>query len=80
MRLADYERMLPGGVSLKRLVDWVRNYVGDQLAWDVQLVLTASEIPPVQLGKAGRLGWSTWLSSQQFEKDADDLILTPSAA
>jgi type VI secretion system protein ImpH len=74
---AQYERLLPGGDSLQRLVDLVRNYVGDQLDWDLQMVLEADEVPALELGKVGRLGWSTWLSTEPFTRDADDLYLNP---
>jgi len=77
MALADYERMLPGEASHERLVDWIRNYTGDELCADVQLILKAEEVPQVQLGAQGRLGWTTWLSSAPFERDADDLVLRP---
>jgi len=79
MDLADYERMLPAGDSFARLVDWVRNYVGDELDWDAQLILRREEIPSVQLGRQGRLGWSTWLHAAAPRKDADDLVLKPFA-
>lgn len=75
MNFADYERMLPNGNSVKRLVAWIRNYVGDELSWELQFILSASEIPRVCLGNAGRLGWTTWLGSETFKKDADNLIL-----
>jgi type VI secretion system protein ImpH len=78
MSFADYERMLPGGESFRRLRDWVRNYVGDELSWDVQLVLKADEVPTAQLGKTGRMGWTTWMKSRPTEKDVDDLVLIPS--
>lgn len=80
MTFAEYRRLLPGGNSLKRLVDWVRNYVGDELGWDVQLILKASEIPKTRLGQLGQLGWTTWIHSKPMTEDADDLILQPSAA
>ncbi len=73
----DYQRMLPGGDSLRRLVDWVRNYIGEELAWDVQLILRKEEVPAAQLGKSGRLGWSTWTKAQPLPRDADNLILNP---
>jgi len=77
MGLADYERLLPSGRSIRRLRDWVLNYVANQLGFDVQLVLRASEVPDCKLGKGARLGWSTWLKNKPgpFEKDADDLVL-----
>jgi type VI secretion system protein ImpH len=74
---ADYLRLLPGGESLKRLVAWVRNYVGDALIWDVNLILKREEVPRFELGKLGQLGWTTWLTSRPLEEDADDLLLDP---
>ena len=43
--LDDYERLLPGGLSFHRLVPIVRNYAGDALIWDVNLILRADEVP-----------------------------------
>ena len=77
MPLADYERMLPGGEAFPRLKCWVVNYSGEEFSWDVQLVLKAGEVPDTCLGKAGRLGWTTWMKTQPLGKDADDLILNP---
>jgi type VI secretion system protein ImpH len=80
MGLTDYERMLPGGKSFAGLKAWVRNYVGDQLGWELQLILKAEEVPPVRLGQSGRLGWTAWLKSRPFEEDARDLVLEADAA
>ncbi|HEY1789644.1 MAG TPA: type VI secretion system baseplate subunit TssG [Verrucomicrobiae bacterium] len=78
MKLADYERLLPNSPAFERLGQWVLNYCGQQFFWDAQLVLEADEVPVTQLGTAGRLGWTTWLKTQPFTRDADDLILVPS--
>jgi type VI secretion system protein ImpH len=75
--LEDFERMLPGGENLPRLTALVRNYVGDELAWDVNLILRKEEIPPLDLGGKGRLGWSTWLTSREPDRDAEDFYLQP---
>jgi type VI secretion system protein ImpH len=75
MRLADLERLLPSGSSWQRLHDFVLYYAGHELTWDAQLVLDKEEVPKTQIGKAGRLGWTTWLKTQPFEKDPDDLVL-----
>jgi type VI secretion system protein ImpH len=75
MSFAEYQRMLPGGSSIRHLNAWVKNYVGDELNWELQLILRASDIPSICLGKIGQLGWSTWLGSNTFEEDADDLVL-----
>jgi type VI secretion system protein ImpH len=77
MKLSDFERLLPSGSAFKRLQCWVRNYCGEQFFWDVNLVLKKAEVPPVALGRSGRLGWTTWLKTRPFERDADDLVLIP---
>jgi type VI secretion system protein ImpH len=77
MKLVDYERMLPSGSSFPRLKSWVLNYCDEHFNWDVQMVLAAGEVPDSRLGQAGRLGWTTWLKTKPFTKDADDLILQP---
>jgi type VI secretion system protein ImpH len=74
---ADYARLLPGGMSLKRLVPIVRNYVGDEFSWDVNLILLQEEVPKLRLGQAGRLGWTSWLGTRRSERNADDLLLNP---
>jgi type VI secretion system protein ImpH len=77
MGLADYERMLPKGASFERVKYWVLNYCGQHFFWDVQLVLRADEVPATRLGHAGRLGWTSWLKTKPFARDADELILNP---
>ena len=77
MKFKDYERVLPDGGAFQRLRFWVMNYCGEHYFWDAQLVLEASEVPGTQLGQAGRLGWTTWLKTLPFCRDADDLILNP---
>jgi type VI secretion system protein ImpH len=75
--LAQVQRLLPGGKTFVRLQTWVRTYSGDGYFWDVQVVLKNEEVPAVQLGQAGLLGWTAWVKSRPSEKDAEDLILQP---
>jgi type VI secretion system protein ImpH len=75
MGLAEFQRLLPGSESLRRLVAWVRNYVGDELLWDFNPILKKEEVPPLVLGEGTRLGWTTWLTSRPLDRDADDLKL-----
>lgn len=77
MGLADYQRLLPGGESLERLMALVRNYVGLELDWELHLLLDRGQVPPTQLGSMGQLGWTTWLISKPPESDAADLVLQP---
>jgi type VI secretion system protein ImpH len=76
MKLADFKRLLPTGASFGRLRDWVKFYLGEEFTWDAQLVLAKEEVPDIQLGRAGQLGWTTWLRTQPLGRDAEDLILT----
>jgi type VI secretion system protein ImpH len=77
MKLCDYERLLPNGVAFQRLKYWVLNYCGEHFFWDAQFVLEAAEVPETRLGMAGRIGWTTWLKSQPFVRDAEALVLNP---
>jgi type VI secretion system protein ImpH len=76
---ADYQRFLPGQASLAQLTAMVRSYVGDSLGWELRLVLTRGEVPPLRLGAQGRLGWTTWLPGGRFEYDPSDLVFEPMA-
>jgi type VI secretion system protein ImpH len=79
LSLSDYLRLLPGGLSFHRLIPIVRNYAGDTLVWEVNLVLKRDEIPDTVLGQQGRLGWTTWLKPRRSEAPAADLFLDASA-
>lgn len=77
LRYDGYARLLPGGESLRRLAALVRNYLGDELEWDVGLILEKVEVPPLVLGGLGCLGWTTWLSQDDRDRDAADLVVDP---
>ncbi|MBE0616353.1 MAG: type VI secretion system baseplate subunit TssG, partial [Proteobacteria bacterium] len=77
LRLADYRRLLPGSDSLKRLTALVRSYIGDELAWDVKVVLQKEEVPELTLGQAGQLGWTTWCANEPLKEDPAELHLDP---
>jgi type VI secretion system protein ImpH len=79
MGYRDYQRLLPGGESMKRLAAWVRNYAGTALDWDVRLILKKEETPPLRLGRGTRLGWSTWPAGSMPPLDPDQLLINPSA-
>jgi type VI secretion system protein ImpH len=75
MDLSRYQTFLPGSDSIRRLIAWIKNYVGDEFLWEIQLILKASMIPRLSLGRMGQLGWSSWLGSRKFQKNADNLVL-----
>ncbi len=75
----EYQRLLPGTGSLERLRAIVRNYVGDALDFDVNLVLRAQDVPQPILGETVRLGQTSWVGNTKRKKDADQLYLEPNA-
>lgn len=77
MTLEQYLSFLPGGEALGWLTAVVRNYIGDELVWDVNLVLQRSEVPPLQVDGGLQLGWTTWLGNPPAERRIDDLLLNP---
>ncbi|NQZ30566.1 MAG: type VI secretion system baseplate subunit TssG [Oceanospirillaceae bacterium] len=77
LNLIEYQRLLPGGASLVALIAIVRNYLGDEFDWDVQLKLEAEQVKPACLGVFGQLGWTTWMSEAPPAEDFDQLHLNP---
>lgn len=75
--LRDFERFLPGTESLERLHALVRNYVGDELRWDLQLILKKEEVPSLRLGMTGWLGRTSWLTTEGRSADVADAIIDP---
>ncbi len=74
----EFTAFLPCGECLSSLVAIVRNWIGDGLAWDLNLILKGSDIPPPRLSGEGRLGWSFWLGGGESEpNDRDNLTLNP---
>ena len=77
LTLAQYHDFLPGGEAWLKLRDWVRQYTGLDLLWDVQLCLAQAELPEPRLGRRVALGVAAWLGSRDRTRDRDDLRLRP---
>lgn len=75
----DFLRFLPGMPSLERLRALVRNYVGDELAWDVRLIPAPFAASQIKLGVHGRLGWDALLGEGRSGRDSSDVIVDPSS-
>jgi type VI secretion system protein ImpH len=78
LTLERYLDFLPGGDAETELKDLTRLLVGQGMAFDLQLVLRAEEVPYCRLSEAGqdapRLGWLGWLKTRDFQADAADAI------
>jgi type VI secretion system protein ImpH len=79
LTLEQYESFLPGAHSLKKLVDWVRQYLCFELDWDVKLALDHREVPRLRLGGGQRLGLTTWMGRRHSAVAADDLCVDAEA-
>ncbi|MCV2869199.1 type VI secretion system baseplate subunit TssG [Defluviimonas sp. WL0002] len=77
LTLADYQRLLPGSDSLARVEAIVRNYIGDTLDWDVNLILKSEEVPRARLGADTQLGQTSWIGRRLEKGDAGDLCVVP---
>jgi len=77
LSLEEYSQFLPGTPAMRRLRAIVRNYVGDQLNWDVNLVLRGTDIPQAQLGHSTQLGLTSWIGSDDHPDEVADLFMTP---
>ncbi len=75
---AEFNRLLPGRSGLKRLIALVRNYLGDELIWDIRLKLKRECIPQTQLGVQGQLGWTSFLTCRTPDSDSDAAVFSPS--
>lgn len=73
--LERYESFLPTGKSFNALVSVVRNYVGIEYLWEVNLILKKEEKPVTCLGVSGALGWTSWLEAERQTDHVDDLLL-----
>ncbi|MDP3838534.1 MAG: type VI secretion system baseplate subunit TssG [Methylococcales bacterium] len=77
LNLTEFMSLLPDGYRLEQLTAIIRNYIGDELSWDVNLVLKKDQVPSAQLGENTHLGWTSWLGERSSELDANDLRLNP---
>ena len=64
MDFRTFYGLLPVSDGLPALVAQVRNYIGNELDWDLNMILEKEEVPPVKLGEMGLLGWTTWITTE----------------
>ena len=74
----DFQSLLPGTKRLEALAHLVRTYVGDELNWDVRLVLHPEERRQLALGRGSRLGYDAWLGKNQSAGvGTEELVVDP---
>jgi type VI secretion system protein ImpH len=75
-----YQEFLPDGSAYQPLRALTKAFCGDEIEFEVQLILERQDVPACELGRVGldgsRLGWLTWLKSgPELDRDPGDTIL-----
>ncbi|MGE4802231.1 type VI secretion system baseplate subunit TssG [Yersinia hibernica] len=77
LSLKQYLRFSPSGQDLPVLREWVRNFVGFEYAWEVQLLLAANEVPTASLMGESQLGYTSWLARNDTSADVSGMSFEP---
>jgi len=84
VNLTQFREFLPNGEALAKLMEVTRFVVGQALAFDVQVILEKTDVPECRLTgegeKAPRLGWMSWLKTDEFQADAGDAVFVKAMA
>ncbi|KVN29712.1 type VI secretion protein [Burkholderia pyrrocinia] len=75
LSLDAYRQCLPGGAHARPLAQWVREYVGIEFDWEVQLELAHDAVPSAALGSPHGIGRSAWLGRRVEPGPARDLVI-----
>jgi type VI secretion system protein ImpH len=79
LKFTEFQAFLPNGTAYKAMKSIIRFMVGEELDFDVQLKLTAREVPGTILTTRARrrpmLGWTSFLKTKPFNRDDEQVIL-----
>lgn len=73
----DYLRFTPEGPDLIKLVEWVRAFFGEEMAWELELTIKPESAPPAVMGCTQQLGWSSWLGRPPPGKPVTGMCFEP---
>lgn len=81
IKFKQYTSFLPNGSAFNAFRSIVNFIVGTELDFDMQLVLKKEEVPSAILTtramRKPMLGWTTFLKTQPFDEDDEQLVLQP---
>ena len=72
LSLNEYESCLPGSKKLKQINETIKNYMRDEIQWEIILLLKKTEIPSTRIGQYGQLGWTSWLTLNKSSRNAQE--------
>jgi type VI secretion system protein ImpH len=61
----DMQRLLPGTVTHRRLIEWVNLYTGGVLDWEVELRVKPEAAPGIRLDGSARLARTSWVGRKR---------------
>ena len=74
--LEDFKQFLPGAPANRPLLSMVLFYVSPEFNFTARLILKREEVPRMRLGGDLRLGWTTWLNTDQPAEDDSQVRIT----
>ena len=77
---SQYRNFLPTGAAWPELCSLIRTFYGNDLEFEVQLILRRDNVPALELRNPAEaplcLGWDTWMKTRPvFDRDPGDTIL-----
>lgn len=79
LKFKEFQEFLPNGTAYKPMKAMIRFIVGEELDFDVQLILKAKEVPSTILTTRAKrrpmLGWTSFLKTKPFKEDDEQVIL-----
>jgi len=82
LRREQFQAFLPGSDRLEKLADLVRTYAGDELGWELKLVLARPDWRALALGGPGlgsQLGWTSWIGARPSTWRGAELAFDPAS-
>jgi len=79
LTLRQYLDFLPSGTAFGTLRTMVRLFAGDELDFEMQLVLRREDVPACELGTKGeaspQLGWLSWSKTKPADRNPSETVL-----
>lgn len=80
LRYDQFQKLLPGTPLYLELTALVRNYIGDELKWDLRLTVADDVIQPARISALqpqAQLGRTSWLVVNKRKAHWEDLVIDP---
>jgi type VI secretion system protein ImpH len=80
LTLSQFRRFIPSNPDSQVSAQLIKLMTGDELDFDLQLILRADEVPHCSLSASAEtrpmLGWTTWLKTRPFTADDSQVVFS----